>query len=167
MTRSMPHPLRSFPQCLQVRMGWGSRRRTQDVSTPPFKGKNVLKSQHVFFCFFFWVKVGWILSQPIPATGNDSQSDVNIGDVNPPKGKREPQRYFCTATKNVSNHLAILLLTFFLGWRGFTCTLFFKRWMAWNGLKCVRFSLWIWTLPLPNHHFLFPFAAFWNWRPFR
>lgn len=60
---------------------------TQDVSTSPFKGKNALKSQHVFFVFFSWVKVGWIPSQPIPATGNCSQTDVNIGDVNPPKGK--------------------------------------------------------------------------------
>ena len=97
MTRSMPHPLRSFPQCLQVGDGIGEQKEsrvsedffwllgiTQDVSTSPFKGKNALKSQHVFFS---WVKVGWIPSQPIPATGNCSQTDVNIGDVNPPKGK--------------------------------------------------------------------------------
>ena len=63
MTRSTP-PLEVFSAMPSGGDGIGEQKEsvsedfflllgiTQDVSTPPFKGKNVLKSQHVFFVFF-------------------------------------------------------------------------------------------------------------------
>ena len=152
------------------RWGWdrGAEGELKMFQPHHLKGKMRWKVNMFFFCFFFWVKVGWIPSQPIPATGNYSQTDVNIGDVNPPKGKTWASTIFLYTNTTDTTTWQFWLLTFLWDSAGSPAPFFFKGHSAWNGLELVRFSR------LEFRHGLYQiiisfskFASFWNWRPFR